>query len=35
MSDQHNAAAAYAVDALTSAERDEFEAHLDGCALCQ
>ena len=35
MSDQHNAAAAYAVDALTSVERAEFESHLDGCSLCQ
>lgn len=34
MSDVHAAAASYAVDALSSAERAEFEAHLDGCASC-
>ena len=30
----HLLTGAYAVDALTSAERDEFERHLQGCASC-
>jgi anti-sigma-K factor RskA len=35
MSDIHAAVGSYAVDALTPAERAEFEAHLDGCRSCR
>ncbi len=35
MSDVHSAAAAYAVDAMSSAERAEFEVHLDDCTRCR
>jgi len=35
MSDIHAAAGSYAVDALSPAERAEFEAHLDDCPRCQ
>lgn len=33
--DAHALAGAYALDALDSAERDEFERHLRGCRACQ
>ena len=35
MSEIHNAAAAYALDALDPVEQQEFEEHLDGCAECR
>lgn len=35
MSDNHDAAAAYALDALDRAEQEEFEVHLADCASCR
>ena len=35
MSEIHDAAAAYALDALDPAEQEEFELHLAGCADCR
>ena len=35
MSEIHDAAAAYALDALDAAEQEEFELHLSGCADCR
>lgn len=35
MSEQHDAAAAYALDALDPAEAEEFEEHLAGCDDCR
>ncbi len=35
MSEIHDAAAAYALDALDPAEQEEFELHLDTCARCR
>src|ERR687893_448088 len=35
MSDLHEAAGSYALNALDPAELDEFEAHLATCELCQ
>lgn len=35
MTDVHSAAGSYAVDALSPAERDEFEGHLVGCFSCR
>ena len=35
MSEIHENAVGYALTALDAAERAEFEAHLDGCELCQ
>lgn len=35
MSELHDAAAAYALDALDAAEQEEFELHLTGCARCR
>ena len=31
----HELTAGYALDALDPAEREAYEAHLDGCAQCQ
>jgi anti-sigma-K factor RskA len=33
--DDHELTAAYALDALSPDEREQYEAHLDGCARCQ
>lgn len=35
MTEIHDQAAAYALDALDASEQDEFERHLDGCADCR
>ena len=35
MTELHDAAAAYALDALDPAELEEYEAHLAGCATCR